>query len=159
MPPDMTTFRLAVDKALAGLPAFQRPTAEAILEIAYLTMAVDEHLRDEEIDAFSVIAAIMLGHKLDDNALRTWLDRFAEGEVDRESVQKRLEVSVASLGKDTAAKLAAYRVACLMAMSDMDAADREFEFDLDLIAALGITQDDADRIIEEVNIAVSPSEN
>lgn len=154
----MTTFRLAVDKALAGLPAFERPKAEAILEIAYLTMAVDEQLRDEEIDAFSVIAAAMLGHKLDDNALPAWLDRFAEG-VDRDSVQNRLEQCVASLGKDTAAKLAAYRVACLMAMSDMDAADREFEFDLDLIAALGISQDDADRVVDEVNTAVSPAQN
>lgn len=162
----MSSFRLTVDKALAGLPAFSRQTAEAILEIAYLTMAVDEQLRDEEIDAFSVIAAAMLGgvahsggsSKLDDAELRKWLDRFA-GDLDRTTLEDRLQASVNSLGADRQARLTAYRIACLMAMSDLDAADREFEFDLDLIATLGITQDEADRIVEEVNQAVSPAEN
>ncbi len=154
----MSTFRLAVEKALTGLGPFPRPIAEAILEIAYLTMAVDEELRDEEIDAFSVIAAAMLGSKLDDAALRKWLDRFS-GEVSHDSVQERLVATVQLLGADHDAKLTAYRVACLMAMSDLDAADREFEFDLDLIATLGISQDEAERVLEEVNQAVSPSEN
>ncbi len=169
----MTAFRLAVEKALSGVPSFPRAIAEAILEIAYLAMAVDEQLRDEEIDAFSVIAAAIIGgrvkdreparegseaSRLDDHALRTWLDKFA-GDLDRASIEERLQDAVKSLASDKEAKLAAYRVACLMAMSDLDAADREFEFDLDLIATLGISQDDADRIVEEVNIAVSPPEN
>ncbi|MFO0549666.1 MAG: hypothetical protein U0271_14840 [Polyangiaceae bacterium] len=156
----MSTFRLAVDKALTGVGPFPRAQAEAILEIAYLTMAVDGELRDEEIDAFSVIAAAMLGGsgKLDDASLRTWLDRFA-GNDDRQAISDRLEAAVASLGRDTPARLAAYRAACLMALSDLDAADREFEFDLDLIAALGISQDEADRVVEEVNAAVAPTEN
>ncbi|NUP12765.1 MAG: hypothetical protein HOW73_42535 [Polyangiaceae bacterium] len=173
----MSSFRLAVDKALAAVPPFSRPTSEAILEIAYLAMAVDEQLHDEEIDAFSVIAASMIGgrakasstayrgsndkggpRELDDAALRMWLDRFS-GDLDRESIQQRLQAAVSSLGDDRNARLAAYRVACLMAMSDLDAADREFEFDLDLIATLGLTQDEADRIVEEVNAAVAPTEN
>ncbi len=157
----MTTFRLAVDKALNGVGPFPRPTAEAILEIAYLTMAVDEELRDEEIDAFSVIAAIMLGQGadgLDDAALRAWLDRFS-GELDRGTLVDRLEQTVKRLGGDLPARLAAYRVACLMAMSDLDAADREFEFDLDLIAALGLSQEEAEGVLDEVNAAVLPPAN
>jgi hypothetical protein len=160
----MSKFRLAVDNALAGIGPFERPVAEAILEIAYLTMAVDEELRDEEIDAFSVIAANMLGHGkkggggLDDASLRAWLDRFS-GDQDRGSILERLEKAVKGLGKDKAARLAAYRVACLMAMSDMDAADREFEFDLDLIATLGISQEEAEGVVEEVNAAVAPPAN
>ncbi len=159
----MSTFRLAVEKALTGVGPFPRPTSEAILEIAYLTMAVDEELRDEEIDAFSVIAAAVLnsasgGQRLDDAALRKWLERFS-GDFDRDAIHGRLDTAVKQLGQDHDAKLAAYRVACLMALSDMDAADREFEFDLDLIAALHISQDEADRVLEEVNQAVSPPEN
>jgi hypothetical protein len=160
----MSTFRLAVEKALTGVGPFPRPIAEAILEIAYLTMAVDEELRDEEIDAFSVIAAAMFGTvggegaRLDNAALRKWLEKFS-GDFDRASIQVRLEAAVQLLGKDHEARLTAYRVACLMALSDMDAADQEFEFDLDLIASLGIGQEEADRVLEEVNQAVSPPEN
>jgi hypothetical protein len=157
----MTTFRLAVDKALTGVGPFQRPIAEAILEIAYLTMAVDEELRDEEIDAFSVIAAIMLGQggqRLDDAALRAWLDRFS-GELDRDTIVERLDQTVKRLGDDQTARVAAYRVACLMAMADLDAADREFEFDLDLIAALGLSQEEAEGVLDEVNAAVAPPAN
>lgn len=157
----MSSFRLAVDKAMSSLPAFERATAEAILEIAYLAMAVDQQLRDEEIDAFSVIAAAMIGggkSKLDDAALRKWLDRFS-GDLDRDSIHERLESAVKLLGDDRTARLTAYRVACLMAMCDLDAADREFEFDLDLIATLGLAQEEADKVLEEVSVAVSPAEN
>lgn len=157
----MSAFRLAVDKALSNIGHFAPVEAEAILEIAYLTMAVDEELREEEIDAFSVIAAAMLGQgraALDDASLRRWLDRFA-GELDRNTILERMNAAVASLGSEKAPRLAAYRVACLMAMSDMDAADREFEFDLDLIATLGLTQDEADREADEVNAALCPPEN
>ena len=160
----MVHFRIAVERALTDVGPFPRALAESILEIAYLTMAVDEDLRDEEIEAFSVIAAAMLqpkrtstGEALDDLALRDWLDKFA-GQLDRATIQDRLEAAVKSLGGDHAAKLASYRVACLMAMSDLDAADKEFEFDLQLIAALGIGQEEADAIADEVNAAITPAE-
>jgi len=160
----MQNFRLAVEHPLTNVGPFPRPVAESILEIAYRTMAVDEDLRDEEIEAFSVIAAAMLQQKrtpgtleaLEDVALRDWLDKFA-GQLDRGTIQERLEAAVKSLGDNHAAKLASYRVACLMAMSDFDAADREFEFDLQLIATLGVSQEEADIIVDEVNQAVTPS--
>ena len=157
----MSTFRLAVERALTGVGPFPRSIAESILEIAYLTMAVDEHLRDEEIEAFSVIAATMLqgraasNEPLDDQALRSFLDRFGE-DLTKETFEPRLEAAVAKLDGNHEAKLASYRVACLMAMSDMDAADQEFEFDLQLIATLGIDQDEADAIMDEVNGALTP---
>lgn len=165
----MSHFRLAVERALVGIGPFPRGVAESILEIAYLTMAVDEDLRDEEIEAFSVIAASMLqsnrgagqrpsgAEALDDAALRDWLDKFA-GQLDRATIQDRLEAAVKSLGDNHEAKLAAYRAACLMAMADLDAHDREFEFDLQLIATLGVSQEEADTIVEEVNQAVTPPE-
>lgn len=160
----MVHFRIAVERALSDVGPFPRSVAESILEIAYLTMAVDDDLRDEEIEAFSVIAAAMLqpkrgtsGEALDDGDLRDWLDKFA-GQLDRGTIQERLEAAVKSLGSDHPAKLASYRVASLMAMSDLDAHDREFEFDLQLIAALGISQEEADVIADEVNAAVTPAE-
>lgn len=160
------SFRVAVERALRGVPAFTRASTEAILEIAYLTMAVDEQLQDEEIEAFSIIAAILLGKRdpssdepgLEGAALRSWLDRFAVA-LDRASLHERLEAAVRSLGGDQAAREASYRVACLMAMSDLDAHDREFEFDLDLIAALELEQDVADRIADELNAALIDEPN
>lgn len=156
----MESFRLAVDLALKGTGPFARPVAEIVLEIAYLTMSVDGELRDEELDAFSMIAAVMfrLDHKkLDDEALRAWLERFSE-KLDDAGIQERLEQLVAKLGDDKPAKLASYRVACLMALSDFDSADREFEFDLQLIASLGLTQEEADQVVAEVNEALTPPE-
>lgn len=162
----MQTFRVAVERALTGVGPFTRPVAESILEIAYLTMAVDKELREEEIEAFSIIAAAMLGKrvtvaapaaKLDDAELRTWLDRFGE-QLDKSSLTQRLEQAVARIGADDSARRATYRIACLVSMSDLDAADREFELDLELIALLGLTQDDADVILAEVNAAVTPDE-
>jgi hypothetical protein len=149
------SFRVAVEKALQDVPSFARPVTEAILEIAYLTMAVDDKLQDEEIEAFSIISASLLGRetKLDDGALRTWLDRFS-AELRGATLHDRLDAAVKKLGGDPAAREASYRVACLMAMSDLDAHDREFEFDLDLIAALELEQDVADRIADELNDAL-----
>ena len=89
--------------------------------------------------------------------------QFLDGEVTmgciwhtRASILERLERTAASLGDDKPAKLAAYRVASLMALADLDAADREFEFDLDLISTLGLTQDEADEIADQVNQAIMP---
>ncbi len=164
----MTLFRLAVDRALTSLPKFSNEVGRAIIEIAYLTMAVDGELRDEELDAFSVIAAVMVSEAgraspgerkdLEDDDLRDWLDKLHVN-GGQEEVISRLHAAVQKLGGDLEARRAAYRVACLMAMSDLDAADREFEFDLDLIASLDLGQDEAEQILSEVNAAVTPPEN
>ncbi len=150
------TYPDAIKRALKGTGPFSRPVTEAILEIAYLTMAVDQELRDEELAAFQAIA-LQLSGRADEAAMIARLDALAH-ELDRASILERLEQTARTLGDDRAAKLAAYRVSCLMAMSDLDAADREFEFDLDLIATLGLAQEDADAIADEVNAAVTPAE-
>jgi hypothetical protein len=164
----MTGFRIAVDRALATVPKFKPDVARAIVEIAYLAMAVDGELRDEELDAFSTVAAVLLkgsssaapgeSPSLDDDALRTWLDKLHVS-GGQEEVVGRLHEAAKRLGGVIEARRAAYRVVCLMAMSDLDAADREFEFDLDVISSLDLDQDEADQILAEVNAAVTPPEN
>jgi hypothetical protein len=131
-------------------------------------MAVDGELRDEELDAFSTVAAVLLkgssaaepgeSPALDDDALRTWLDKLHVS-GGQEEVVARLHAAAKRLGGILEARRAAYRVVCLMAMSDLDAADREFEFDLDVISSLDLDQDEADQILAEVNAAVTPPEN
>jgi tellurite resistance protein len=155
----LSDFGPAAARALRGVGPFERRVADAILEVAYLTMAVDQELRDEELAAFAIVAGHLIGSgpALDQGAADQVLDKYASI-VDRSSILERLEAAARALGGDKNAKLAAYRVACLMAMSDLDAADREFEFDLDLIATLGLTQEEADEVADAVNAAVTPAE-
>ncbi len=146
-------FAAAIPRALSGVGPFTRSITDAIIEIAYLTMAVDQELRDEELEAFALVCGQLMGQAPEEKALFRRLDKLGEA-LDRTSILERLEKSASALG-DKSAKLAAYRVASLMAMSDLDAADREFEFDLDLIATLGLTQEEADEVADQVNAALS----
>lgn len=148
------TFAAAIPRVLHGIGPFTRPITDAIIEVAYLTMAVDQELRDEELEAFALVCGQLMGAAPEEKELYRRLDKLGES-LDRTSILERLEKSAAVLGDDKAAKLAAYRVASLMAMSDLDAADREFEFDLDLIATLGLTQEEADEVADQVNAALS----
>ena len=148
------TFAAAIPRALSGVGPFSRSITDAIIEVAYLTMAVDQQLRDEELEAFAVVCGQLMGAPPEEKALFRRLDKLGES-LDRASILERLEKTAAVLGDDKAAKLAAYRVASLMAMADLDAADREFEFDLDLIATLGLTQEEADDVADQVNAALS----
>ncbi|MBL9027249.1 MAG: hypothetical protein JNL21_33960 [Myxococcales bacterium] len=148
------SFPKAIHGALKGVGPFPRHIADAIIEVAYLTMAVDQELRDEELQAFALICGELSGQPPEERDLYKRLDRLGEA-LDRTSILERLEKSASVLGDDKPAKLAAYRVASLMALADLDAADREFEFDLDLIATLGLTQDEADKVSDEVNEALA----
>lgn len=148
------SFPKAIHAALKGIGPFSRGVADAIIEVAYLTMAVDQELRDEELNAFALICGELSGQAPEERELYKRLDKLGEA-LDRASILERLEKTAAVLGDDKAAKLAAYRVASLMALADLDAADREFEFDLDLISTLGLTQDEADKVADEVNEALA----
>lgn len=147
----------SIRRALKGIGPFSKTTADAVLEVAYLTMAVDEELRDEELEAFALIAGELVGggEAPDSRQMAKRLDGLGQA-LDRSTILERLEKTAATFGDDKAAKVAAYRVATLMAMVDLDAADREFEFDLDLISTLGLAQEEADTIADEVNAAITP---
>ncbi|NUO49566.1 MAG: hypothetical protein HOV80_11985 [Polyangiaceae bacterium] len=147
----------SIRRALKGVGPFSKPVADAVLEVAYLTMAVDEELRDEELEAFALIAGELVGggEAPDSRQMAKRLDGLGQA-LDKSTILERLEKTAATFGDDKTAKLAAYRVATLMANIDLDAADREFEFDLDLIATLGLAQEEADTIADEVNTAITP---
>lgn len=147
----------SIRRALKGVGPFSKPVADAVLEVAYLTMAVDQELRDEELEAFALVAGELVGggEAPDSRQMAKRLDGLGQA-LDRATILERLEKTSKAFGDDKSAKLAAYRVATLMAMVDLDAADREFEFDLDLIATLGLAQDEADQVADEVNAALTP---
>lgn len=141
-------------RELSGL----RPAEiEAILEVGYLAVACDQKLHDDELVAFAHVG-LKLGagpgeadSGLHRDALDEILDRFST-HLERDGAEGRLETCAAALASAASRRLA-YKVACALALADLDAADREFEFDLALIAALGLTQDEADALASEVHEA------
>jgi hypothetical protein len=122
----------------------------AVLEIACLAVAADHRIHEQEAAAFRSIAK-KLGSSADVDAI---LARF-DGRVDRAEADARLRELAAYLGT-AAARALAYRTAYALSLADRASSDEEFEFDLQLIDALGLSQGDVDRMIEEVTAAVEP---
>lgn len=129
---------------------FEREVAEAILEVAYLTMSADHHIDVAERRTFAAIAAKLLDRPSDmplaAGDVDRWIDSLAR-KSEATPREERVESLAATLSHD--ARKAAYQVACLMALADQDESDREFEFDLTLIAELDLAQDDADALAAE----------
>jgi hypothetical protein len=156
-----TDHRLPVERVIDAreLAELRKNEIEAILEVGYLGIACDRKLHDDELEAFAHVA-YKLGAGPGDaqngarrDVMDELLERFAT-HLDREGTDGRLDACAAALASG-ASRRVAYKVACALALSDMDAADREFEFDLALIAALGLTQDEADSLASDVHEAFS----
>ena len=153
------TFRLSAERALGHIGRCDESTAEAILEIAYLAIAADRRIDAVEVEAFSHVGARLLGHEnetLPQEQVDRWLDLF-RARLDSSSTLERIEKVAASI-QEQDARRAAYRISFFLGIVDLDASDREFELDLQLIASLGLDQDIADQIQGEVNEALMPPE-
>lgn len=133
---------------------------EAILEIAYLAIWADHKLHDEEIAAFRAVASKLRdlvdkdptpSELLSERELNAILDRFAKG-LERAEADERLRVLAAGLTRNAARGLA-YKLAYALSLCDLETADEEFEFDLQLIDSLKLTQDEASALADEVHDA------
>lgn len=145
---------------------------DAILEIAYLAIAADRVLREEEVEAFRKVAARLRGHDdISEAELGTLLDRFTNrlehtkativpGDDEEEAMSERakllraeaderLHVLAVDLPRPETRALA-YKIAYALALCDLETTDEEFEFDLQLVDALGITDDQAGELADEV---------
>src|SRR5688572_19940597 len=129
------SFQLSAERALGPIGRFDWTTAESILEIAYLAIAADHKLADSEIEAFSHVGARLLGEggeTLPEEQVNRWLDHFRQ-RLDRSDVHTRIEEVASTLPLEDA-RIAAYRIAFFLGIVDLDASDREFEFDLQLVS-------------------------
>lgn len=135
--------------------------AEAILEIAHLAVAADRKLSDDEVTAMRGIVArvraLAAKQKLAPDAKVSERDLWAlvdgYGERDREQADGRLRELAAALSP--AARTLAYRVAYALSTCDLDAADEEFEFDLQLIDALELSDEQVQLLQAEVNAIIA----
>ena len=137
---------------------------EAILELAYLTIAWDGALAKAELDAFRIIALhlrdmvgdpsvgpksknpkdVAENKKLTDAELAKLLAEFANG-LDRAAADERLLSLGPALSRKEAATFA-YEIACALALIDGDAGDAEFELELQLLDALSLDTDEAETL-------------
>ncbi len=115
----------------------------AILEIALLCIASDRRVDPDEEKAFRSIAK-----KIGEAKPDAILAKLATA-PEREEADARLIELAKQLGTDDAKKLA-YKVAYAMSLADMAASDEEFEFDLQLVDALGLEQGVVDDLAAEV---------
>ncbi len=129
---------------------------EAILGIALLSIAADHTVHDVEIAALRRIAHEIGGARVPDRAEAEVDALVSHGIGSREEADARLR-ELASWLTTPGSHAVAYRVAYALSLADRDAADQEFEFDLQLIDALGLTQADADGYAAEVTRRVEGS--
>ncbi len=128
----------------------------AMLEVAYLAIAADGKLMEEELDAFVQAMLLLYGPSASPEKVKQVVDhlisQFEQG--DDESL---LGTLAADLTRPAARDLA-YKLAYAMAMSDLDTDDNEFHFDLRLRKALNITDEQAEALADQVIDAIRPAE-
>lgn len=142
----MSAHELVPDVIPEGF-AISPDEADALLEIAYLAIFADHRLSDEELSAFRGVVGRLRGTEPSAKAIDSLLDAFrsrAEG-VDAD---ERLRALAKPLSP--AVREVAYKVAYALGLSDMDSSDEEFEFDLQLVDALELSNDRAEDLADEV---------
>ncbi len=138
-----------------GSLSLSKAEADGILEIAFLAIAADRKLHDEELVAFRAVAGRLRqlsgsasAPTVSDRDFELILERFGP-DLDREVAEEHLRARGAELTRPEARKLA-YKVAYALALCDLETSDEEFEFDLQLIDALALTTEEADALEDEV---------
>ena len=145
---------VAIDATELGL---SRSECEDVLAVAYLATRADRRLSEEEIDSFERLVAVLLGPTAAAGAATELMDRFAL-QIDRRGLSPLLEEVTARLTR-VEARHEAYKLAYAMSLSDLDTNDDEFRFEGELRAALGITEDGAEALIDEVIEAIEADED
>ena len=156
-----------VSKVLPASAKLEPGEVDAILEIAYLTIAADRRLSDEELDAFRALlerlrALSGASGPVSRATLATTLDdMYARADSARESKRsgyddERLQQLAKKLGPE--ARELAYKIAYALGLADMDTSDEEFELDLQLVDALELPNDRAEALANEVLAVFTPED-
>lgn len=137
--------------SLANLvPASLKPSiehADVLLELAYLTTAVDGRLDDEELTAFSEIATRLHGTSKSTADIDALLDRFG-GHVEHAEITERVQQIAPTLPADL--RPLAFKLAVGLSVADLDASDDESDFQVVLAEALGLDDARVDDLTAEV---------
>jgi hypothetical protein len=132
--------------------------AYAILQVAFLAGDADSRIDDAEEDAFAELARSLKGlvetgsASMNDDALEGMLDGFDEM-IESKGRKAALTLAVKELTRPLTREIA-YKVSVAMSVADMDRADAEEDFDDQLLVALGLTEDQASLLTEDVYSAL-----
>lgn len=141
-----------------GAGTFTTAEALAILKVAFLAGEADGKVADEEQTSFGAFARALRdlaepqSNAMSDDALDAALEQF-----ERTSSKLGVKKALASIRADLARPLArdtAYKSAVAMTLADMDRSDAESDFDDDLVEALGLSEDDASTLAQDVYAAL-----
>lgn len=137
-----------------GKVVLQPIEANALLEVAYVAMAIDREVPEEELDAFRNLALRLRGlvdpeaPPLSELDIETLLGTFARRvPTGRELV--RLKEIGASLTSDSTRRLA-FQLAFAMTLVDFATTDEEIALEGDIRDAFGIDVADASRLRDDV---------
>jgi hypothetical protein len=130
-----------------------RHETDGVLELAHLTTAVDDQFTAEETRAFATLITRLLGEKASVEAVVRELEKRRT----EEGLEGRLAGAVKKLARREAAELA-YKISFALSMVDLATDDDEADFDAGVVAALGIGEERAQELANEVFEALSPDE-
>jgi len=131
---------------------------DAVVEIAYLTIAADRRLADEEVAAFHRVLERLRGASVAqaelDKVLDDMYERADKARGERGYADERLRALAGKMS--VPARELGYKVAYAMGLADMDSSDEEFELDLQLQDALEISNERAEALADEVMAVLDP---
>jgi hypothetical protein len=130
--------------------------ADVLLEIAYLTTAVDGRLDDEELVAFQQIATRLRGKPQVTSDVDALLDRFG-GNVEHTEIAERIQKIAKGLPEDL--KLLAFRLSVGLSVIDLDASEDETDLQVTLAEALGLDALKVDQLTAEVYAGLDAGED
>jgi tellurite resistance protein len=135
--------------------------AQAVLRVAFLAGEADGRIADEEQDTFhdlSVALRKLTGDdaQMKEDVLEKMLDTLTNS-LEKSGIEACLKDAARALARPLAKDLA-YKVAVAMSLSDLDRSDSESDFDDQLVAALGLTDEQADTLSGDVYAALEDGE-
>jgi hypothetical protein len=146
--------------SLANLvPAGLVPSAEhadVLLELAYLTTAVDGRLDDDELLAYKEIAARLRNKPVTDADVDALLDRFG-GNVEYAEITERVQKIAPTLPDELRA--VAFKLAVGLSVADLDASGDESELQVVLAEAFGFDDARVDALTGEVYAGLDAGED
>jgi uncharacterized membrane protein YebE (DUF533 family) len=118
-----------------------------MLEVAFLAAAADGEINDAEADHIGGTLAGWLGTELSEDVVEGVIARFIASHT-AEGTGERLVAIAAQLGPDD--RRAAYTLACLVVLCDLELHDHELDILGVLASGLELTQEEAQARFEEV---------
>lgn len=132
---------------LAPAQAAELARLYAMLEVAFLAAAADGEINDAEADNLGGTFAGWLGTELSEDVTEGLIARFIAAHA-AEGSEGRLAALAAQLGPED--RRAAYSLACLVALCDLELHDHELDVLGAIATGLELTQDEAQARFEEI---------